>query len=381
MAVIRAYAPTDMIHGQLPSGYVTRATSSEVVISDGNAETSIRGHGFTYAGSYVTGGIVTSYVVTYGGAVAFEGHGFNAHAPIVAEEILTRDPVGLFSYALAGNDDIYGSAYSDRLAGYAGDDWFDPWSGDDDVYGGAGFDTVYLSGSLGDYQITPAAPGVFHVVDVNLSNGSEGYDILYDVEALHFANGTSVLLSDFAPRPAWHQLSSNVEIVAATYQFFLGWVPNSGGFAYLISSPDNQADLSDAYYAHFNTENRYINFASNLGTAGDGKSWFDAEFGSLSFEQAVALAYEEIMGKPLTGGAYNFFMNAHGFYEDVAEQRVVRPGVDLDDATKIVAIGSVLNEAVKSGLGPYAEAIDELLADVYPDGQSMMLGQDLFAFV
>ena len=95
---------------------------------------------------------------------------------------------------------------------------------------------------------------------------------------------------------------------------------------------------------------------------------------------AVMLAYQEIMGKPLAGGAYNFFMGAHGFYEDVAEQRVVRPGVDLDDATKIVAIGSILNEAVKNGQGPYADAIEYLVADVYPDGQSVMLGGDMFMY-
>jgi len=41
----------------------------------------------------------------------------------------------------------------------------------------------------------------------------------------------------------------NVELVAATYQFFTGNVPTSGGFTYLIDSPENPTDLTDPYYA------------------------------------------------------------------------------------------------------------------------------------
>ena len=381
MAVYAAYLATDMVYGSLPSGYVTRATSTEIVVVNGAWTSIIAGYGITYSGNYVTGGIVTEVVYYYGESVAYEAYNLYASAPIVIDRIAYGDTPGLAGYALGGDDTIYGSVYGDRLAGYAGNDLLVPGGGDDDVYGGGGYDVVYLSGNLGDYQVTPTAPGIFHVVDVDMSNGNEGYDILYDVEALTFENGTTISLSEFAQKPIWYQQSGNVEIVAATYQFFTGWVPTANGFAYLINSTQNPADLSDAYYSAFNTENRYINFASNLGTSGEGEAFFDAAFGSLSFEMAVQLAYEDIMGKPLTGGAYNFFIGARGFYEAVAEQRVVRPGVDLDDATKIVAIGSILNEAVKSGQGPYAEAIDDLVDDVYPDGQSVALGGDMFAFV
>ncbi len=38
-----------------------------------------------------------------------------------------------------------------------------------------------------------------------------------------------------------------------------------------------------------------------------------------------------------------------------------------------------LNEALKGGTGVYAEAVADLVFDVRPDGQSTLLGEDLFA--
>lgn len=379
MAVFRAYVPVDFLYGELPSGTVMKATSTEVVLFNGYTTTTFRGTGFTYAGNYITGGTLTSFSAVQNGGVIMEASDLNLFAPVIAEDILTGDLVGLLVYALAGNDRIYGSPFSDRIAGATGDDYLDPGTGDDIVYGADGIDTVFLEGTLGDYMLTPYTDGSVVVTDLNFSNGNEGIDTLYGVEILAFASGEQYFLNSLINPVIWYKQIESVELVASTYQFFTDRVPTANGFGYLISSLSNPADLNDPYYAQFNIENRYINFASNLGTEGEGKAFYNAAFGSLTFEQAIMLAYQEIMGKPLTGGAYNFFMGAHGFYEDVAEQRVVRPGVDLDDATKIVAIGSILNEAVKGGGGRYAEAIDDLVNDVYPDGYSAMLGGDLFA--
>lgn len=262
-----------------------------------------------------------------------------------------------------------------------------------------GLNMMYDSGTVQ----ASAVDGVYYVgSDLEINPGNSGGAIYYDYGNGPYAIGivstgiaaTAIgahyywLLDSLAANDYlidavvdWFTQPANVSLVAATYQFFADWVPNAAGFEYLISSRSNPNDLNDPYYEQFNIENRYINFASNLGTSGVGKAFFDAAFGALTFEEAVLLAYQEIMGKPLSGGAYNFFIGAHGFYEDVAEQRVARPGVDLDDATKIVAIGSILNEAVKGGSGRYAEAIDSLVDDVYSDGYSVVLGGDLFAFV
>jgi Tol biopolymer transport system component len=174
-------------------------------------------------------------------------------------------------------------------------------------------------------------------------------------------------------------LTDDVEVVASTYQFFSGKIPSASGFEYLISSPNNPNDLNDSYYDQFNRENRFINFASNLGTEGLGAAAFEAKFGALSFEQTIKAAYLEIMGTELDGGALEFFLNGQGFYQELAQARVVRSDVDLAEATKIVAIGSILNEAVKSGVGRYAQEVEGLIADLQDDGKSSLLGHDLFA--
>ena len=63
---------------------------------------------------------------------------------------------------------------------------------------------------------------------------------------------------------------NSTALAALSYQFFTGKSPTKEGLAYLTNSPDNPNDLNDPYYGKFNTENRYINFAANLGVAGEG---------------------------------------------------------------------------------------------------------------
>lgn len=177
--------------------------------------------------------------------------------------------------------------------------------------------------------------------------------------------------------------TADMELVAATYQFFTGSVPSEAGFAFLIRSDLNANDLGDAYYSGFNQENRFINFANNLGSFGAGAEKFDAAFGDLSFEQAVALAYDQIVGTGRAAGAnvdaaHAFFIEAYGFYESVALERVVPSGVALDDAVKLVMIGSMLNESVKAHAGVYADAVDDFVAS-YHAGAAAGYGSDLLA--
>ncbi len=178
----------------------------------------------------------------------------------------------------------------------------------------------------------------------------------------------------------------NLTLVAATYQFFLGIVPEAEGFEYLIESPANSADLSDLYYAQFNQENRFINFSNNLGSFGAGADDFSSKYGSLTFEQTVRSAVEEIIGTDAIlarGGdpeaTVQFFLGAHWFYTAVANERVVPGGVDVDQAVKVVAIGSVLHEATKAGVGRYATQIESLIADIREDGRSAYFGEDIFS--
>jgi hypothetical protein len=180
----------------------------------------------------------------------------------------------------------------------------------------------------------------------------------------------------------WFSKQNDVRVVAGTYQFFTGSIPTAAGFEYLIESAANNTDLSDPYYAQFNQENRFINFANNLGTVGVGALAFQQEYGSLTFEQTIRKAYDEIVGIAAaqaagidTEAAIQFFINARGFYQTVALERL--GGVPLEQAIKIVALGSIINEAIKAGVGKYAEGVTELVADVSPDGASNLLGTSI----
>jgi hypothetical protein len=169
---------------------------------------------------------------------------------------------------------------------------------------------------------------------------------------------------------AWFNRQADVEVSAATYQFFTGRVPEAGGMEFLIESPANQSDLSDPYYAQFNRENRYINFSNNLGSFGAGKTSFETAYGSLAYEDTIRTAYKAIIGAEPTASEFQFFLNARSYYEAVALERVVSSGVPLAQATKVVAIGSILNEAIKDNNGAYALAIRALVNDVADDGAS-----------
>lgn len=178
--------------------------------------------------------------------------------------------------------------------------------------------------------------------------------------------------------------AADMEVVAATYQFFTGAVPSESGFFYLIDSAANPADLNDAYYTMFNQENRFINFANNLGSAGAGKATFDSAYGNLTFDAAVNKAYDSIVGIAFAQGkgidvdaALGFFKGSFGFYQSVATERVVPSGVPLDDATILVMIGSILHESLKADVGRYAEAINDFVAD-YQGGTPPGFGSDLF---
>ena len=239
MATYEAYLATDMVFGELPSGIVTRLTSTEIVAVNGPWTFVVAGYGISYAGNYVTGGVVTSVTGYYGNVAYYEAYGFSASAPVVIDRIAYGDTPGLAAYVLAGNDDIWGSAYSDRLAGYGGNDFIAPGAGDDEVYGGPGYDTVVLPGRLSDYLVTYISPGVYHVEDVNFQNGYQGVDTFYDVEAMGTVADGAINIADLFTTSSWNKMPSNVEIVAATYQFFTDRIPTAGGFEYLISSPAN----------------------------------------------------------------------------------------------------------------------------------------------
>lgn len=155
------------------------------------------------------------------------------------------------------------------------------------------------------------------------------------------------------------------DVALATYQFFTGASPSLAGLAYLVHSNalnPNPNDLSSAYYAGFNKENRYYNFSVNLATAGPGAAAFATAYGSLTFTQAVTAAYEQIVGSGIVGvaqaqAAEASIIASQPYFAAVAAARA--PAANQDLATKAIMIGYILEEAQKADLGIYAKAIDQ----------------------
>jgi len=267
------------------------------------------------------------------------------------------------------------------VPGTSGDDTLVSTSADETILGGRGLDTAVFTGALAGYELTRLGDGSVKIVDIDPSDGDDGTDTLSSIELLRFGTADPVTIGSLVGQPDWTLDKADVALTAAAYQFFTGALPSAAGFEYLILSSANPNDLNDPYYASFNLENLYLNFASNLGTAGAGASFFDAEYGALSFEATVKAAYLDIVGSELTGAALDFFLDAQGFYQSVAASRVVRPGVDLAEATKIVAIGSILHEAVKADSGVLGQAVNDFAAIVNAAGTAEDFGHSLFATV
>ena len=154
-------------------------------------------------------------------------------------------------------------------------------------------------------------------------------------------------------------LAAPTQIVAhETYNFFTGTPPTAVGFTYLIDSPNNATDLTDSYYAGFNTLNRFINFAVNLGSIGDGKSDFQTNYGALTFEQAVAKAYDAVIGDQSARGFDPVASKAY-----VLSQLPYFKALGGDDlGAKAAMIGFLLGVGAAEHVGPYYQAAHDYVA-------------------
>ena len=160
-----------------------------------------------------------------------------------------------------------------------------------------------------------------------------------------------------------------------TYAFFTGATPSAGGLNYLISpTGGNASNLNSAYYSAFNVENRYINFAINLGKFGEGSAAFNAGYGSLDLSAATAKAYTEIFGFPPDIGKVDAILNAQvpngvGGSFTRAEYFAARSGDGAGGiGTKAAMVGYLLAEAAKAHVGVYGLSHDAFMADLADDG-------------
>jgi len=294
---------------------------------------------------------------------------------------------------------LIGGAIGDTLSGGGGADVLTGNGGDDVIDGGDGLDVAAYGGASTDYSWTKAADGAWTVKDLR-ANGVDGADTVRNVESLRFSD-KSVLLSYSLPTTVataftailrapvggeaqfafGADLSGKIgvslttagaiaevvkaadattSVAAMAYEFFTGKIPSLGGIDYLVSpTGPNANNLNSAYYQSFNLENRYINFAVNLGKVGEGKDAFAAKYGSLSLFDATREAYKTIFGGAPTDAKVHALIDTRvDYFASYGGDGATGIG------TKAAMVGWLLAEAQKADIGVMARSTNAWLTDL-----------------
>jgi S-layer protein len=195
----------------------------------------------------------------------------------------------------------------------------------------------------------------------------------FQVQAVQSANGQQTdaqLLSNIV-----NSADNSTGLAVMAYQFFTGKSPTKAGIDYLVNSPTNNNDLNDAYYAKFGLENRYINFAGNLGVQGEGAANFSAKYGALSFADYVASIYQTIIGASYATAAgidpakaiADIISRKDAILATAQGAGMIPPNAtqaQIDIALKAATAGYLLGEAIKADVGLYAAATDNFMVAV-----------------
>ena len=170
-----------------------------------------------------------------------------------------------------------------------------------------------------------------------------------------------------------NDVRSTGDVAVATYAFFTGATPSQAGINYLINNAGT--GYNTAYYngvggtptnlgpGGFDAENRYynaaINLAATVGAAGYAN--FNATYGGLTLTQAIATAYNSIIGNSVTStataAAVASITSSLPYFQALAAQ-LTTPGSSVDLATKAIIAGYILEEGIKADVGVYAKALD-----------------------
>jgi hypothetical protein len=296
-------------------------------------------------------------------------------------------------------EEVVGTRFADTITGNAAANRFTGGGGDDTLDGGAGVDAAIYAGASRDFSLTLKLDGRWEVRDLR-TGAAEGVDTLKNIEVLKFSDKTVALTttatgawgtavtallrlsttdwakSDDVGRIVFalsggateaQTIADIIQTAGATtsvatlaYQFFTGKIPGQPGVDYLVApSGPNANNLNSAYYASFNLENRYINFAVNLGKLGEGKETFQADYGGLSLFEATRKAYAAIFGGS-PGDA-----KVHLLIDSRVDYFAYYGGDGPNGAgTKAAMVGWLLAEAQKADLGVLARSNDAWLADL-----------------
>ena len=310
-----------------------------------------------------------------------------------------------------GGGGLLGGPGADTLTGGAGSEIFRGQGGDDRLVGGGGSDTAVYQGRAADYAWWRAGDGAWRVQDLR-AGSPEGLDTLVAFSQLQFSDrsikiaGASTLeqltyaFENVLRKPATGQADLNfvadlmalvtsggktleqayaditaradasTAVAAMSYQFFLGQAPSKGGFDFLVSpTGPNPTNLNSAYYQGFNYENRFINFAVNLGKVGEGAGAFAAEYGALTLSAALTKAYTEIFGLAPSATRVDAILNATfqagGQTLTRADYFAIYGGDGLAGiGTKAAMVGFLMAVAANEDLGVMARSSNAYLVDL-----------------
>ena len=214
------------------------------------------------------------------------------------------------------------------------------------------------------------------------------YENVLRVDAAQISETQQTWLTQLAAKVDAGELSlveATAEIVEAArgttsvanlaYQFFTDAVPREAGLDFLVSpTGPNPTNLNSAYYQFFSTENRYINFAVNLGKVGEGRTGFEADYGGLTLREAAREAYETIFGGAPSEAFLTLLLDADvGGGLTRKDYFAVYGGDGLAGlGTKAAMVGWLLTEAAKADVGIYARSSNAYLADLADGAQFLV---------
>jgi hypothetical protein len=163
---------------------------------------------------------------------------------------------------------------------------------------------------------------------------------------------------------------ATTSVATLAYEFFTGKIPSAGGIDYLVSpTGPNANNINGAYYQNFSLENRYINFAVNLGKLGEGNASFTTSYGGKALFDATRDAYATIFGSTPTDAKLHALLDPSFVLNGVTMTRAeyfASYGQDGASGigTKAAMVGWLLAEAEKADVGMYARSNEAFLTDL-----------------
>lgn len=276
MARVTGYSAIDLINPQSFLGYVLRADSASIVISDGVRSSVYGGYGFQYSGDRVVGGVLTSYQEYYGNGLVVQISEMSLPATTVYAYVQSGNLPALIRLGLSGSDAIIGSPGDDYLHGYGGNDILGGGRGNDYINGGDGKDVALFSGPRSNYSITNTQSGIV-VAD---KRGSDGVDLLVAVEHMAF--------SDFAYNLTIASKAASVPEVALKgivdlYIAYFNRIPEADGLGYWI----------DQYKAGMSLDVMAKQFYADAITLGHITGYSH----SMPLRDYIVMSYQNVLGR------------------------------------------------------------------------------------